>query len=144
MAEAVIKAFVRVVVFLFRGRTKMPVAVVQEDTVREELKSLPGAYVVIRRMTYGERLVRTGLSGKMKIMTERSEYAGELEMATRKLALWDFQNLITEHNLQDKDERVLNFKNIQDIEKLSARVGEEVGSLIDKHNSFEDVIEGNS
>jgi hypothetical protein len=122
----------------------MPVAVVTEELHREELKSLPGAYVVIREMTYGERLNRTSLSGAMKVLKDqKSDYAGEISMETQRIAIWDFAHLIVEHNLQDRDERTLNFKNEADIRKLSAQVGDEVGQLIDKWNSFEDVEEGN-
>lgn len=120
----------------------MPVAVVTDEHHREELKSLPGAYVVIREMTYGERLQRSSLTGAMKILKDtKSDYAGELSMETQKIALWDFANLIVEHNLEDVDGRALNFKNASDVAKLSARVGDEVGALVDKWNSFDD--EGN-
>jgi hypothetical protein len=120
----------------------MPVAVVQSEDHREELKTLPGGYVVIREMTYGERITRQSLMGAMKVLKDvKSDYAGEISMATEKMTLWDFSHLIKEHNLQDADERLLNFQNVQDVQKLSSKVGDEVGSLIDKWNSFED--EGN-
>jgi hypothetical protein len=117
----------------------MPIAVVVSEAHREELKSLEGAYVVIREMTYGERIQRQSLTGAMKVLKDvKSDYAGELSLETQKLTLWDFANLITEHNLQDTDERLLNFKNEADVKKLGSRVGEEVGVLIDKWNSFDD------
>lgn len=122
----------------------MPVAVILEDTQKFDLRTLEGAYVVIRQMTYGEKLVRGSLSGKMKIHADkRSEFAGEIEMATEKIALWDLQNLVVSHNLQDRDGRDLNFRDIQDIRKLRADIGEEIGTYIDRLNSFEDIEEGN-
>lgn len=122
----------------------MPVAVIiNSEPERFELKSLKGGYVTVREMSYGEKLVRQGMSGKLKVMAGKSEYAGELDMATRQLALWDFSNLVTDHNLEDLDGRQLNFKNPADVEKLSARIGDEVGTYIDKLNSFEDITEGN-
>jgi hypothetical protein len=122
----------------------MPVAVVSEENHKEDLKSLDGAFVVIREMTYGERLMRSSLTGAMKILKDtKSDYAGELSMETQKIALWDFANLVVEHNLEDVDGRTLNFKVEQDVRKLSSRIGDEVGSLIDKWNSFEDVDSGN-
>jgi hypothetical protein len=129
---------------LFKRENKMPVAVVTEENHRKELKSLEGAFVVVREMTYGERLVRQGMNGKMRVLAGKSEFAGELEMATRQIALWDFANLIVEHNLQDKDERVLNFRVEKDVEKLASKIGDEVGAFIDEINSFEDIEEGNS
>jgi hypothetical protein len=122
----------------------MPVAVVTEEQHREELKSLPGAYVVIRVMTYGEKLQRSSMSGAIKMLKDtKSDYVGEIAMETSRIALWDFAHLIAEHNLEDADGRTLNFKVEQDVRKLSSRIGDEVGALIDKHNSFEDIEEGN-
>lgn len=122
----------------------MPVAVVTSEHHKEELRSLPGAFVVIREMTYGERLNRAGLAGAMKILKDtKSDYAGEISMETQRITLWDFANLVVEHNLEDVDGRTLNFKVEADVRKLSAPVGDEVGQLIDKWNSFEDVEEGN-
>lgn len=123
----------------------MPVAVVTEETFREELKSLPGGFVVIRQMTYGEKIMRSGMSGAMKLLKDnkQSDYVGEMSMETQKITLWDFANLIVEHNLEDIDGRALNFKIEGDVRKLTSKIGEEVGSLIDKHNNFEDIDEGN-
>jgi hypothetical protein len=117
----------------------MPSAVAVDEVHREELKTLEGGYVVIREMTYGERLQRSSLGGAMKVLKDtKSDYAGELSMETQRMALWDFANLVTEHNLEDADGRVLNFKNEADVKKLSSRIGDEVGTLIDKWNSFDD------
>lgn len=128
---------------LFRGRTAMPVAVVDSQPVRRELKTVPEGYVVIREMTYGERIMRGGMTGAMKILKGKSDYAGELSMETQKLTLWDFANLVVEHNLQDKDGRELNFKLEADVRKLASKVGEEIGTYIDEINNFEDIEEGN-
>ena len=122
----------------------MPVAVVTGLTERHDLKTLEGGFVVVREMSYGERIMRQSMSGKLKLMADKkSEYAGEMEMATAKLTYWDFANLVVEHNCEDADGRTLNFKNFQDVDKLGPRIGEEIGSYIDKLNSFEDIEEGN-
>lgn len=120
----------------------MPKAVAVDELHREELKSLPEGYVVIREMSYGERLSRSNLMGAMKVLKDnKSDFAGEIAMQTEQMAYWDFANLIQEHNLEDADGRLLNFKNAADVKKLNPRVGDEVGALIDKWNSFVD--EGN-
>lgn len=124
--------------------SEVPVAVVVEDTQRYELKTLPEGFVIVRQMTYGERLQRQSLSSKMKVSADKkSEYAGEFEMAVEKLGLWDFQNLVVDHNLEDQHGNKLNFKNVADIKRLSSRIGEEIGKYIDDLNSFEDIEEGN-
>jgi hypothetical protein len=144
MKEAVF-ILLQTIVLLFRGRTPMPVAVVTEDQHRFELKSLEGAYIVVREMSYGEKIMRSGMTGAMKLLKDnkKSDYVGELSMETQKITLWDFANLIVEHNLQDKDGRDLNFKLEADVRKLSSKIGEEVGTRIDEVNNFEDIDEGN-
>jgi hypothetical protein len=154
MIEAIFKSlavlyglwwFAEVVDLLFRGRTKMPVAVITTEPTRKELKSLPGAYVVIREMTYGEKIYRSGMTGAMKLLKEnkQTDYVGEVSMETQRITLWDFANLVMEHNLQDTDGRTLNFKNESDTKKLTAKIGDEVGTYIDEINSFADIDEGN-
>lgn len=116
----------------------MPVAVVNDETRRFDLKSLAGGYVVIREMSYGERIYRANLSGAMKILKDqKSDYAGELAMETSRITLWDFMNLIVEHNLEDRDGRPLNLHTESDVKKLSSKIGEEIGTYIDEVNNFE-------
>lgn len=123
----------------------MPVAVVTSEPVRKELKTLPEGYVVIREMTYGEKIYRSGMTGAMKLLKEskQTDYVGEMSMETQKITLWDFANLVVEHNLQDADGRQLNFKMEADTRKLAARIGDEVGTYIDEINSFQVIDEGN-
>jgi hypothetical protein len=116
----------------------MPVAVVKAETERFDLKSLPEGYIVVRVMTYGEKIQRTGMTGAMKLLKDnKSDYVGELSMATENITLWDFANLITEHNLQDTDGRTLNFKDPRDVRNLGPKIGEEIGTYIDQLNNFE-------
>jgi len=122
----------------------VPVAVVTNVTERHELTTLEGAFVVVREMSYGERLLRTSLQGKMKVSGDKnSEFAGEIEMAVARIARWDFANLVVDHNLEDTDSRKLDFHKDADLNKLQAKIGEEVGKLIDTMNSFEDIEKGN-
>jgi hypothetical protein len=123
----------------------MPVAVVVSEPTRRDLKTLPEGYVVIREMTYGEKIYRTGMTGAMKLLKDnkQTDYVGEMTMETSRITLWDFANLVVDHNLQDTDGRQLNFHNEQDVRKLSSRIGDEVGTYIDELNSFEDIDSGN-
>jgi hypothetical protein len=125
---------------LFGGRTEMPVAVVVAENKRFDLKTAPpDGYVVIRQMSYGEKIQRTGMTGAMKLLkqTAHSDVIGELSMATENITLWDFANLVVEHNMQDQDGRNLDFKNAVDVRKLTSVVGDEIGTYIDEYNNFE-------
>lgn len=123
----------------------MPVANIIKKAERFDLKSCPDAFVVIRRMTYGEKMQRLELSGKMRILSNKKDpdAIGEINMMNKQISLWEFSNLILEHNLEyqeveDGPIRPLNFRNSADVELLAARIGEEIGTLIDKLNNFED------
>lgn len=114
----------------------MPRATVASQTEKFELKSLPEGFVVIRRMTYGEKLNRTDAMMNMKTTSDDREM--QIQMMSKKVAFQDFGSLIVEHNLTDENDKALNFKNVADIERLDPVIGDEIGQLIDKLNSFED------
>lgn len=126
----------------------MPIATVTKATVKEELKTLPGAFVVIRRMTYGEKLQRREQSMKMQMqMQDRKKDATiDIDMLSRAQTIWSFANLILEHNLEapiNPDDplsgvRTLDLKKASDISLLDPQIGEEIDTLIDKHNNFEE------
>lgn len=113
----------------------MPVGVVLVSTKRYELKTLPEAYVVVRRMNYGEELDRTGMATKFKMGAagegSKDAFQGELDINTKEVALWDFSNLIVDHNITDENEKILNFKDPNSVKKLASNIGKEIGECID-------------
>lgn len=114
----------------------MPVGTVTRNTERFDLKTLPGAYVVVRRMSYGEKLERQDAILSMR--TSKENEGLEVSMLNKNAALRDFSKLIIEHNITDDNERLLNFKDAKDIFALDPRIGDEIGQLIDSINSFEE------
>jgi hypothetical protein len=126
----------------------MPLAVTNQEGERHELKSLPGAYVVLRRLTYGQKLKRLEVSSKMTVAMGKGkgDTKGELDMMQFAATFFDFQRCITEHNLEkDTNGTLLNFTSQQDFLILDPRVGDEISKLLDKMNNFEDDEEsGNS
>jgi len=124
----------------------MPVAVVTKATERFELKSLPGAFVELKRMTYGQKLMRSEMAMKMLVggddaKGKSKDFQGEMKLMNRQTALWEFAELIVAHNLQDIDERPLNFRQPADVDKLEGRIGEEISTLLDSINNFEEELE---
>lgn len=120
-----------------------------EDTQRFELKSLPGAYVVLRRMTYGQKLARQAEVSKMRVATQRGskDLAAEMQMLTEATAIAEFRYCVIEHNLEADDEgNLLNLANPSDVQRLDPRVGEEISTRIGEMNNFEDeeTEQGNS
>lgn len=122
----------------------MPVAVVINSTVRKNLKTCPpDGYVVIRRMNYGESLKRRDMMASiaMQLDTKGNKNEGarmQMDLLQEKTSLWEFGNLIVEHNLTDANDRTLNFKNPEDIKMIEGRIGDEIQQYINELNSFED------
>jgi len=124
----------------------MPVAVISGTETEEfNLKSLEGGYVVIRRMTYGEYLQRQQMTSNMKISNNReSDYAGIMELVNKNAIAYEFANCITDHNLEDEKGEKLNFAKPGQVDRLPAKLGNEINTLINKLNAFEEAEEGNS
>jgi hypothetical protein len=119
----------------------MVVATITSQTERFELKSLEGGYVVIRQMSYGEKLNRQTqmTSYQMQMSSKKTEDTKmDIEMHMEKVARWEFANLVTEHNLTDASEKPLNFKNAADVDRLNPVVGEEIQVYINQLNAFEE------
>ena len=109
------------------------------ETERKDLKSLPGAYVELRRMTYGQTLERRALM-KLSISTRKGQkdLTGEMAMANRRIQEYEFKHCIVEHNLTDSEEKLLDLKNPVVLQKLHPRVGQEIEGYISDMNNFED------
>lgn len=120
----------------------MAVATIVNTTERFELSSCPpDGYVVIRRMTYGEKLKRQSMMTKFRMEMGRKNTDAmnmDVDLDQEKVSMWEFANLIVEHNLTDENEKPLNFKNMADIARLGPVVGEEIQKRIDELNSFEE------
>lgn len=130
----------------------MPAAVVNlNSTERHDLKSAPpDGYVVLRKMTYGQKLIRqqNALTINMEMQRQRSKSGttkANMEMEALTSALFDFKTCVVEHNLTDDNGTPLNLATDFDVQRLDPRVGEEISTLIDQMNNFEeDEEQGNS
>lgn len=140
----------------------MPIATSLGDTTeRHELRSLPGGYVVLKRLGFGEKMLRKNLLGKAKIQTggdgggsradrrRRSNsgegFAAELEIINEAVTLLEFKTCIVDHNLTYlripgdlSSETPLNFSIPEHVKMLDGKVGDEIDELITDMNSFED------
>lgn len=117
----------------------MPVGTVARTNERFDLKTLAGAYVVIRRMTFGEKLERQ--DDMMKMNASLDDKTVQMSLLNKKAALKDFGSLVVEHNITDENERVLNFRDAKDVLALDPRLGDEISMLIDSINAYEDTDE---
>jgi sRNA-binding protein len=119
----------------------MPRATVSTDTKRVDLKTLPEGFVVLRRMSYGEKMTRQAEAAKMKVQAQRrgsKGLEGELDMLNEKVRIFEFAHTVVDHNLEDDTGRRLNLTNAADIRLLDPRIGEEIEAQIGEMNNFEE------
>jgi len=127
----------------------MPRATVNlADTNRIELKTLPaagmeeGGFVVLRRLTYGQKIQRTQMATEVSMHQDgkggkNSSPEMLMKMTTERVAVFDFASCIVDHNLEDEHGRKLDFKQPQSVFMLDPRVGEEIANHMDEMNNFE-------
>jgi hypothetical protein len=129
----------------------MAIAVATDVPEHVKLKTVPAnpkiegpdgeqGFVDIRRLSYGEKMAKRAFNSKMTVKSKRGSKDAEsiIDTFNERSDLFDFANAIVHHNLQDKDGRLLNFRNEQDVKKLAGQVAEEIQTAIDKLNNFED------
>lgn len=111
-----------------------------QDTEKKELKSCPEGYIVVRRLTYGEKLARRAMVSNMKIETQKGkkDFAGEMQLVNEQATLFDFQNCIIDHNLEDDQGTKLDFGKMAHVKMLDPRIGEEIDQILSELNNFEE------
>lgn len=115
------------------------------------LQTLPGGYVELKRLTYGQKVQRQEMATENIMKSENTgnrkqrrsnQGPTDTEMAMRVMhravAHFDFKNCIVDHNLTDENEKKLNFQDASTLDRLDPRVGDEISQLIDEMNNFEE------
>jgi len=117
-----------------------------EDLEHFDLKSCPGGFVDLRRMTYGQYLRRQGMAMDMQMKGGDGRSKAnviDIDLGQEKVTHFEFSVCIAGHNLEDDNGNQLDFKNAGHVQILDPRVGQEIGDLINKMNSFEEDEVGN-
>jgi hypothetical protein len=127
-------------VCIIEGVIKIPRATVDlTSTEKHELKSLPGAYVVLRRLSYGDKLRRSDMYMQMQMsMSGKGTGEANMQLMSEKVAQFEFARCVVEHNLEDEDGRALDFKSPADVIRLDPRVGEEINNFLSDMNNFDE------
>jgi len=123
----------------------MPIAVTG-GSQRFELKTLPEGFVVIKRMTHGQKLTRGSFVDKMTFKGNKKDFQGQMDLMQAVTTRWEWKTVIADHNLEcyidpqdpSKGTRLLNFQSQGDIDAVDANIAEEISTYIGKVNNFED------
>jgi hypothetical protein len=110
-------------------------------TERIDLKSCPGGWVDLKRMTYGQKLERQQIATdfQLELTKGKKTSKGTMSVMQKEVALYTFQRCVVDHNLFEDDEETvkLNFQSPDILNKLDPVVGEEIETLIDEQNNFD-------
>jgi hypothetical protein len=125
-------------------RNIMPVASVSDIPTRFELKTLPGGFVTIRRMTYGEKLDSLEKSSKQEMTGDQRTKSVKVDLKNliRRKQELDFSRCIVDHNLtwMNGDYEVsFDFKNDNtSFDRLDPRIAEEIDGYISNINNYDE------
>lgn len=118
----------------------MPRATIDtSDTQRFDLKSCPGGFVELRRLSYGKYLDRQTEAMQMKMEGNRDSksIAADIKMMGRATSVIEFRECITDHNLEDAEGNKLDFSKAHTMDMLDPRIGQEIEDLLRELNVFE-------
>src|SRR5690606_37547980 len=97
----------------FQREEQMPRATVDlTEVVRRDLKTLPGGFVELRKLSYGQTLQRQSLLTLRMIRDAETKTSdtvkSEINMANLEVTSFDFTHCIVDHNLEDENGKKLN------------------------------------
>lgn len=121
----------------------MPKAVVDlEATERKELQTCPpDGFVLLRRMSYGQKLQRQSMAMKTSIAGSKGKTEMNLETMQQETTAFEFRHCIADHNLEDENGLKLDFNNPANVFRLDPRTGEEISEYIGEMNNYEETEE---
>jgi hypothetical protein len=124
------------------------------ENQRFELQSCPGGYIVIKRLSYGDKMLRKQKLGKTTVTSTNtknnrmSDFVAEMQMINEEVTLFEFAKSIVSHNLEilkDPDDPTsaipVDFANPDHVRKLDGSVGEEIDDIITRFNDWESDLE---
>ncbi|SRR6266576_1556773 len=121
----------------------MPRATVSTEAIRYDLRSLPGGFVSLKQLSFGEMLQRRDRALRYtQEMTQGNGNIGkmQIDILNEFSRQHDFPRCIVDHNLEDDQGNKLDFGERMikmTLAVLDPRIGSEIESLIDKLNQDE-------
>jgi hypothetical protein len=93
-------------------------------------------------MSYGERLHRQDLAVSMQMEADTKTRKTEMNVKQMQTAVAQFElsTCIVDHNLEDENDKKLNFKNPLTFSQLDGRIGEEIARYIEEMHDWESTL----
>jgi hypothetical protein len=119
------------------------------ETRKFDLKSCPpDGYITIRRLVYGDKMLRRNLLGKTTVHgsggSGKKDFVAEMQLINDQVTMLEFSKCIVDHNLtllarpgDASSEVAVDFSNPMHIKLLDGNVGEEIDDIITRFNDFE-------
>jgi hypothetical protein len=117
----------------------MPRATVSTEPIRVDLKSCPGGWVTLRRMSHGQMLHRQDIAMALQMQQDRRSKTASMEVKQMQteVGLFELKTCIVDHNLEDESGRKLNFSAPVDAGQLDGRIGAEIATKIEEMHDWE-------
>lgn len=124
----------------------MPKGTVKTEPQHYKLESLPGGYVKLKQLSYGQMLERREMATKLS-MEQAQEKPGvkknepdkiNVQIIQRAVAAYEFAACVVEHNIEDEDGTLLNFGNTMTLDILDPRIGDEISKRLAELNGETD------
>ena len=116
----------------------MPRATVDSKAEHKfDLQSLEGAYIILRKLSYGEMMQRQSLASDVAIKEEKRKAEMTIQMMQERVTEYEYTRSIVDHNLEDETGNKLDFNKPGTAARLDPQVGAEVSQLIDSLNQFD-------
>lgn len=110
----------------------MPKATVSQETVRKELKSCPGGFVMLKKLPFGLLLERRDKASKLSMHNNNDTV--DIALMQRWSRQFEFGHCIIDHNLEDENGSKLDFNNEMSIYALDPKIGQEIERYLDELN----------
>jgi hypothetical protein len=117
----------------------MPRATVNSEATRVDLKSLPGGFVTLKQLPFGQMLSRRDRAARylqeVNPRAARDDISRiQIDILNEASRIYDFKHCILDHNLEDEQGNKLDFNNAMTLQVLDPKVGAEIEREIDKMN----------
>lgn len=117
----------------------MPRATVSMKPIDYPLKTCPGGWVQLRRMSYGELLASQDMAYQVSV--KEGKDGGDPDMGVNvtqaKILEYQFRTCIIDHNLENETGQKLRFDSPEAVHMLDSLIGQEINAQLEKMHRWD-------